>query len=595
MTGGRRLAVRVRDGAAAGSRRSHAPRASSPRSLVRFERAAVLLLLALHAALVLWGAAANSVTFDENFHVPAGVAIVARGDFGVSANQPPLVKAAYGAAALAAGARVPEFPPGDSLTSREALGGEAFLRANADRYHRVYFAARAVALALSLVLATLVWRFARRLYGGAAGLLALALYALAPEALAHAGIAGVDLPTGLGFLATVYGFWGFLVTGRPKWWAWTAAAWTFTFLTRFTAVQLLPILVLQAIAAMTLARVRHPKRVWAGLLLLVPVALLAVNVAYGFRGSFAPLERYRFEAESFRRVQALAPRLPVPLPSDYVRGLHDVALMSEAHRVETFVLGRITRDSVPYYYPLALLVKWPLGFWGALLVRAAWGWRRRGHRPFFLRGILLGIAIGIPLATAVLGNLNVGVRYLFPILPFLCVWCGALAGRAALGAAGKHARRPALVAAVLLAGIQGVESGMAAPYPLSFFNRVAGGPGGGGRIVNDSNVDWGQGLIALRSAMRRFHVERVHLVYHGTTDPAVYGIDSVPYLGGEPGTESDWLAVSSYYMAGLSQRMMTHQGRTRAVRFHFEELARTPAVAAPAGCMFLYRLRNSSR
>ena len=39
------------------------------------------VLLAAHVGLALWGAAANSVTFDENFHVPAGVVEVGRGDF----------------------------------------------------------------------------------------------------------------------------------------------------------------------------------------------------------------------------------------------------------------------------------------------------------------------------------------------------------------------------------------------------------------------------------------------------------------------------------------------------------------------------------
>ena len=48
--------------------------------------------------------------------------------------------------------------------------------------------------------------------------------------------------------------------------------------------------------------------------------------------------------------------------------------------------------------------------------------------------------------------------------------------------------------------------------------------------MNDSNVDWGQGLIALRDEMERRGIKRIHLSYHGTTDPAVYGIDYVPYL-----------------------------------------------------------------
>ncbi|HXS81157.1 MAG TPA: hypothetical protein VN896_00450, partial [Methylomirabilota bacterium] len=65
----------------------------------------VALLLAAHVVLAVWGAAKQSVTFDENFHLPAGVLEVAYGEMDVSTVNPPLVKALGGLAALAAGAR----------------------------------------------------------------------------------------------------------------------------------------------------------------------------------------------------------------------------------------------------------------------------------------------------------------------------------------------------------------------------------------------------------------------------------------------------------------------------------------------------------
>jgi hypothetical protein len=86
-------------------------------------------------------------------------------------------------------------------------------------------------------------------------------------------------------------------------------------------------------------------------------------------------------------------------------------------------------------------------------------------------------------------------------------------------------------------------------------------------------------------------IDRVHLAYHGTTDPALYGIDYIPYLGQEPGPESDWFAVSSYYFVGLSQRMMTPTGRTPGIGFDLSPLRNLPPVSRPAGCMFLFRIR----
>src|SRR5262249_5500207 len=134
----------------------------SPRRL-RHEALWVAALLFAHLVLVLWGATRASVTFDENFHVPDGVIIAARGDFSASPITPPLLKALCGWAALAAGARLPS--PESVATGDQALVGESFMRLNAARYQRIYVAARGVVLACSLALGALVWRFARRLYG----------------------------------------------------------------------------------------------------------------------------------------------------------------------------------------------------------------------------------------------------------------------------------------------------------------------------------------------------------------------------------------------------------------------------------------------
>jgi hypothetical protein len=167
----------------------------------------------------------------------------------------------------------------------------------------------------------------------------------------------------------------------------------------------------------------------------------------------------------------------------------------------------------------------------------------------------------------------------------LCVVRRAAGGRVT-GPAGWAA-----IAAVALVALQAVESVSASPWQLSFFNRFAGGPGGGARIVNDSNVDWGQGLIALRAELKRRGIGRIHLAYHGTTDPALYGIDYIPYQGGIPGPESDWIAISSYYFVALPQRMMTQHGRTEPLKLDFRPLWNRKPDVVVAGCMYLYRLR----
>jgi hypothetical protein len=560
---------------------------SGPGRGVPRERVWVVLLLVLHLALVAWGALRNSVTFDENFHLPAGVLIVTHADFTASRAQPPLAKALCALPVVALGARL----PAEEAIRRadEAAVGESFMRRNADRFHALFFAGRMVTALMSLLLALLVWCAARSRWGARGGLLALGLYALAPEVLAHAGLVGMDLPTALVMTAAVLAFARFSRLGTWRAWGWLALATAAAFLTRFSAVQLAPIFGSLALLGAVTRRIARPGRVWLGLVLLVPVVWAALALGYAGQLYIGPLADLPFRAHVFQRLAATLPDLRVFLPTAYLSGLDYVASFSQPGLIHPYLLGHALEHGAWYYFPLALLFKWPLGFLGALVLAEAALFLRRGLGRDWWPETLLLLPVVVMLGAAMAAtSLGVGVRYLLPLLPLLCIWTGSLM----LERSGARGTSGWARAAVALALLQAVETGLAAPWYLSFFNWPSGGPGGGDRLVNDSNVDWGQGLIALRDEMKRRGIARVHLAYHGTTDPAVYGIDYVPYTGGTPGPESEWLAVSSYYFVGLGQRMMTRQGRTLPLAIDFRPLWDVKPVARPAGCMCLFSLRG---
>jgi 4-amino-4-deoxy-L-arabinose transferase-like glycosyltransferase len=245
-------------------------------------------------------------------------------------------------------------------------------------------------------------------------------------------------------------------------------------------------------------------------------------------------------------------------------------------------MGRELPQAPLAYYPVALLIKWPLGFLAALLVLVAYAIR---HRPPWRRLLWpLALVAAFVVIVVFVGRMGIGIRYLFPIVPALAVCLGAVAS----GRGGASPRWRQAIAA--LAAVQAVEACSHAPWHLSFFNLLAGGPERAQFIVNDSNIDWGQGLIALREEMAKRGIHRVYLTYHGTADPALYGIDNVPYMGGPVGRECDWMAVSSYYFVGEAQRMMLHDRRTDRMRIDFHPLWSRHADATPAGCMLLFRL-----
>jgi hypothetical protein len=120
-----------------------------------------------------------------------------------------------------------------------------------------------------------------------------------------------------------------------------------------------------------------------------------------------------------------------------------------------------------------------------------------------------------------------------------------------------------------------------APNFLTFFNVLAGGPQRGQTILNDSNFDWGTGLLALRDWMRDHHVEKVQLGYFGRVDPAIYGIkyDLLTEISGAP-----FVAISSHYVVGLPYRLPGPNGPSGMISLPFhEQLRRQPRVGVIAG------------
>ena len=375
----------------------------------------------------------------------------------------------------------------------------------------------------------------------------------------------------------------FVASGRWRAWAWTAAAVAFTFLVRLTALFLPLLLLALAVVELMRRRVRSPRRLWLGYALLAVSTFTALQAGYLFRTSLAPIRTWHFESDSFKALQKRMPELRIPLPDTWVGGLDRQSMESQPGRTPCYFLGHEQPQAPLAYYPVALLIKWPLGFLAALLVLVAYVVRRRPpwHRLLWP----LALAAAFVVIVVFVGRMGIGIRYLFPLVPALAVCLGAVAsGR---GRASPRWRQ----AIVALAAVQAVEACAHAPWHLSFFNLLAGGPERAQFIVNDSNIDWGQGLIALREEMAKRGIHRIYLTYHGTADPALYGIDNEPYMGGPPGHDSDWIAVSSYYFVGEAQRMMLHDRRTERMRIDFHPLWSRRADATPAGCMLLFRLR----
>jgi hypothetical protein len=135
--------------------------------------------------------------------------------------------------------------------------------------------------------------------------------------------------------------------------------------------------------------------------------------------------------------------------------------------------------------------------------------------------------------------LNIGYRHLLPSLVLcyiLIAGLGTFVARpvpAVSSRSGRALTVTRLVRILLLVALPALMLATLSVHPhyLSYFNRAAGGPANGYRMLIDSNVDWGQDLLRLKEWMSANDVDRIKLSWFGSADPAYYGIDYEPLPG----------------------------------------------------------------
>jgi hypothetical protein len=508
----------------------------------RWEIGAAAGLLLLMVVLAWPGLVGNSVTIDEFAHMPAGYVTLREGALGVYSKTPPLVRSLE---ALPWLATRPQLTPGilERLDPYDPwqpwILGDDLMQHNPESYDRLFTQSRLVTLALALIGGVLIWVWSRQLFGPQGGLLSLALFAASPTILAHASVATVDVGSAVLFSATLFALWRFLRHPSTKRALICGLLLGAALLAKMTALILLPLVVVITLAALVIPPPadRVPVRsLLGGLAVVLVTALLLLNLAYGFRGSFAGWGSHNLFSRTLGKATGWLPDwTPTGLPSWYVFGLDTQLLDLEQGEFPGYLLGEWSEEGRWQYFPVAFASKETLPF---LLLR---------------RDLITELCLLLPIVTVVAiamrgGRLQIGIRYLLPIYPLIFVHLGRLA--LVPQSFGKvQARRFAAQVIAGLVILQMVAVSLAGRDYLSYFNLAAGGSANGHRILLDSNLDWGQDLKRAAAWSREYGEERPYLAYFGHVDPRLYGFDfRLPPRQPAPGT----YLVSANYLYGLS-------------------------------------------
>jgi hypothetical protein len=237
------------------------------------------------------------------------------------------------------------------------------------------------------------------------------------------------------------------------------------------------------------------------------------------------------------------------LPESYLMGLADVRLVER--QMPSFLLGHNYPHGVWWYFPVALSIKLTLGMLGLLaLLAIALALGRPRH---LVREVLyMAVPALAYLALAMRSGLNIGVRHVLPVFPFLIL----LVSGAAWALIRRDRRWQWPVGALLLA--HAVSSLAAYPDYLAYSNVLWGGPGNTYKYLSDSNVDWGQQLISVKRFLDREPPEPCWFVYFmdPIVRPAQYGIPCRPM----PTMDTAWLGMPTDVPTHVTGRVLVSAG-----------------------------------
>jgi hypothetical protein len=150
--------------------------------------------------------------------------------------------------------------------------------------------------------------------------------------------------------------------------------------------------------------------------------------------------------------------------------------------------------------------------------------------------------------------LNIGIRHLLPIFPFLYILT-SIKARDSIGKIRKPLLRKGVIAFVIILLIWYVSTSlMIFPHYLTFFNWSVGGAENGYKYVVDSNLDWGQDFRRLEKWIEEEKIDKIYLDYFGGANPEYYlGEKYVRWDGKNPPEEfprGNYIAISASQIQG---------------------------------------------
>lgn len=530
-----------------------------------------LLLLVIFVLECAWFIRTQSLTFDEPIHIAEGLDAWRHHRFQEWNDHPPLARL---------WCTLPLLNSKYQIDAKSLIGPAGRISDIEPDPRSIAWRARAMNLILGVILALLTWDTTRRMFSRGAANLALALFVLSPALIAHFSLATTDGAATLMVFATAAVLFGWSqglsrsgtqgggshesngpagepIHANPRdpqrvFFGYTVLhgiVLGLLLLAKFST----PVMFVLAIGwLLVLApegiRLIPSRWNWGRTLAVVVIAAIVVWAGYFFHVSRLQVRDGELAATfpnrtSFsHKVNFNHVDLATDLPAgEYFEGLWTVAQANKMGH-PAFFLGKVSqRGGFKLYYVAVVLLKWPaivLALFAAAIILII---RKRVQAP---RGFWIFLSFpAIYFLLAIFARFDIGDRHILPVYPFILVVA------ASVWKVTKAHRWPKIAVSLAIVLLI-IDSLRAAPDYLAYFNIFVPRTESY-RLLTDSNLDWGQGLLALKMYEDAHPTESIWLAYFGSVDPAIYGIRARRLPPDEP--VSGTVVISATSLSGQYQ------------------------------------------
>lgn len=520
-----------------------------------------ILISVVFLVSLLHSASLENQIIDESVHLSAGYSYLLTHDFRLNPEHPALLKQLAALPLVFLGPRLPTDHPSWAVSDQWKFG-DVFLYENVLPADRMLFWGRLPTMLLAVFTVLLLFHGMKKRFGFrlATGLSLLLIFD--PTIVAHSRYVTSDVGVTLGFLLSIFTFKEWLTTPGWRQTALLLGALLFTVLTKFSGIFVF--VVLASMWGFALVQSHLGGSLRLGKEIQRMAKLLIGGVVVLFLGIWAT---YHFQIASVGQVYAdrletISPTLyDLRIPAlSYFRGVGTVVgHSSEGH--QSYLLGENSnRGGWWYYFPVAFFAKaTPAMFIFSVLIFLLvlkYGFKLLATRQRLRSAIqnlrmddfAAGAMVVLYGGAALISNINIGIRHLLPIFPFLIFLSGLLFTIQFRSRLFQKIWQPLLIGIALLSTLSAF---WVYPHVLTYFSPLVGGSRNGGNIVLDSNLDWGQDLKKLKTFMDQRKIPTIAMQYFGKARVSYYGIHEVPLPTNEELFETSSLPMHAAISASI--------------------------------------------